>query len=72
MNDLACYEIRIDGQLTDRWTDWFAGLMICEQDDGSTLLKGQLADQAELIGLLSKLQALNLTILSVKRSPPDR
>ncbi len=67
------YEIRIEGQLTERWpwSDWFGGLMLQVEAQGETLLSGCLADQAALLGVLNKLHALNLTLISVRRLPLD-
>lgn len=61
------YEIRIEGHLSDRWSDWFAGLTIRNGPDGGTTLRGSLADQAALFGVLNKIHALNLTLISVNR-----
>jgi hypothetical protein len=67
--DKSCiYEIRVEGHLTDRWSDWFEGLAIHNDPNGETSLTGSLADQAELFGVLNKIQALNLILISVKRS----
>ncbi len=67
MNNPYVYEIRIEGRLTDQWSDWLGGLAIRHDTGGETILSGMLVDQAALIGVLYKIQALNLTIISVKR-----
>jgi hypothetical protein len=70
--DTPClYEIRVAGHLTDRWTDWFDGLAIRNDPKGDSILSGWLADQAALFGVLSKIQALNLTLISVQRSSSE-
>jgi hypothetical protein len=61
------YEIRVEGILTDRWSDWFENLDIKNHPDGETTLKGSISDQASLIGMLYKLHSLNLTLISVTR-----
>lgn len=61
------YEIRVEGNLTGGWSEWFEGLTICNDQDGETLLSGSLPDQAALIGVLTKIQALNLTLISVQK-----
>jgi hypothetical protein len=61
------YEIRVEGRLSDRWSNWFAEMEICDSPDGQTLLKGTLVDQAALFGVLNKVHALNLTLLSLNR-----
>jgi hypothetical protein len=66
--DKSCnYKIRVEGQLNDRWSDWFEGLTIHNNTDGETTMNGTLMDQSALIGVLIKLQALNLPIISVER-----
>lgn len=63
------YEIRVAGQLTARWSDWFDGLEILNEPNGETVLIGSFIDQAALLGTLNKIQGLNLTLISVRRSP---
>ncbi len=69
--DKPCfYEIRIEGQLTERWSDWLGGLALCAEAGGQTTLRGPLPDQAALLGVLGQLHALNLTLISVQRTSP--
>ena len=70
MDTPSFYEIRVEGHLTDRWKEWFEGLAIRNDSDGKTTLSGMLSDQAALFGLLNKIQALNLVLISVSRSSP--
>ena len=42
------YEIRLKGQLDYRWSAWFEGLTISQQDNGDTLITGLVVDQAAL------------------------
>jgi hypothetical protein len=65
------YEIRIVEHLMDRWSDWFDGLAIREDPNGDTIISGHLADQASLLGVLNKIHALNLTLISVNRISPE-
>ena len=65
------YEIRVEGYLTDRWSDWFEGLVIHNDSNGETKLSGTLSDQAALLGVLNQIQALNLTLIFVYRSSPQ-
>jgi hypothetical protein len=69
MNQAHAYEIRIQGHLSKKWADWLENLQICNHPNGETLLTGQLADQAALLGVLTKIHSLHLTLLSVKRLP---
>jgi len=61
------YEIRVKGVLYREWTDWFEGMEVSPQPGGETLLKGRVADQAALHGLLHKIRDMGLPLLSVKR-----
>jgi len=67
------YEIRVEGHLSDRWSEWFDGLAIRNDPVGETSLSGLFTDQAALFGVLNKIHALNLSLISVNRSvPPSR
>jgi hypothetical protein len=69
--DLFYYEIRIATNLTDSLLDWFEGLAVQNDPDGSATLRGSCFDQSSLIGLLTLFQKFNITVLSlsVTRSP---
>lgn len=62
----ARYELRLEGHLDEHWSTWFGGLTLCREEDGTTTLRGAVADQAELHGLLAKVRDLGATLLSVK------
>lgn len=70
MDKTCIYEIRVEGHITDRWSDWFEGLAIRDDPNGETTMSGKLADQAALMGVLNKIHALNLILISVTRSIP--
>ena len=61
------YQIRVEGRLDRRWSDWFDGFTISYPSDNETLLRGRVIDQAALHGLLMKIRDLGLSLLSVKR-----
>ncbi len=65
------YEIRVQGHLDQHWSEWFAGLTISYESDGSTLLRGPLADEAALHGVLIKVRDLALPLLAVSRENTD-
>lgn len=65
------YEIRLQGHLEARWIEWFDGLAITLEENGNTLLSGQVADQAALHGLLKKVRDLGLPLLSVNPVEPS-
>ncbi|NIM91582.1 MAG: hypothetical protein GTO17_11615 [Candidatus Aminicenantes bacterium] len=60
------YWIKLKGRLDKQWTDWFDGLTITYEND-TTILKGPIADQAALYGLLIRVRDLNLPLLLVER-----
>ena len=64
------YEIRIQGRLDDRWSAWLNGFDLSHPDDGTTVLRGLLIDQAALHGLLHKVRDIGLPLLSVTRTDP--
>ncbi|HEY2877243.1 hypothetical protein [Nocardioides sp.] len=64
MSETQRYEIRIQGRLDARWSAWFDGMELVD-DDGSTVIRGQVADQAALHGLIQKVRDLGLPLLSV-------
>ena len=64
-NQPRVYQIKIEGHLDDQWADWFEGLSVTLEEDGNTLLTGQVIDQAALHGLLKKVRDLGMPLLSV-------
>ena len=66
------YQIRTEGHLDCQWTDWFNGLSIVQEEDGTILLEGQVRDQAELYAILKKVRDLGMHLLSVNRIDPDQ
>jgi hypothetical protein len=59
------YELRIDGHLDEHWSAWFGGLTVHREDDGTTILRGAVTDQAALHSLLAKVRDLGITLISV-------
>ncbi|MBA8828049.1 hypothetical protein [Alpinimonas psychrophila] len=59
------YEIRLRGQLDQRWSDWFEGFTLTNQSDGTTILTGPVIDQAALHGLLRRVGDLGVTLISL-------
>lgn len=60
------YEIQVKGHLHQRWSTWLYDFNLRHEADGTTALTGNLADDAAVYGLLSKLRDMGLTLLSVK------
>ncbi len=66
-NEGGSYEIRLKGHLNARWADWFDGLILTQESDGTTVLSGSVMDQAALHGLLGKVRDLGLPLIAVHR-----
>lgn len=58
-------EIRVKGQISERWSEWLDGLTITHTDENETVLTGPILDQAALYGLIARLRDLGLPLLSV-------
>jgi len=65
------YEIMIQGYIDEVWSDWFAGLTMTHTEQGETILRGDLVDQAALHGVLIRVRDLGLTLISMQRLTPD-
>lgn len=65
------YEIRLKGHLDNRWAAWFDGLSLSREDDGTTTIRGPIADQAALHGLLQRVRDTGLPLVSVTRVEPE-
>jgi hypothetical protein len=65
------YEIRVQGHLDQRWSEWFDGLAISYDADDNTVLSGPLVDEAALHGVLIKVRDLALPLLAVSREKTD-
>jgi hypothetical protein len=63
--DTRIYEIRVRGELTPRWSGWFAGLSVTSEG-GDTVIVGPVDDQAALHGLLSRIRDLGLPLLALQ------
>jgi len=61
----AFFEIHVKGHLDESWSDWLEGLEVKLLDNGEMILTGLIRDQAALMGILIKLNDLNLTLLSL-------
>ncbi|HAJ35498.1 MAG TPA: hypothetical protein DCL15_07375 [Chloroflexi bacterium] len=65
------YSIGVDGHIDPRWRDRFEGVEVhlSHRKDGTqvTLLKGELPDQAALVGLLNNLYQMRFVVLIVLR-----
>jgi len=65
------YQLRINGELDQSWSDWLGDLPIAveRQPDGSLIstLTVKAVDQSALFGILERIRDLNLTLIAVTR-----
>lgn len=62
--------IRVRGELSPTWwSEVFGALIVAPEPDGTTLLTGELPDQAALHGLLATIRDLGLSLISVETLP---
>ena len=62
------FQIHVKGHLNNTWSEWLEGLEVELLDNGEMILSGTIADQAALMGILNKLNRLNLALLSVSKA----
>ncbi|TDO57456.1 hypothetical protein EV651_111182 [Kribbella sp. VKM Ac-2571] len=62
---MTVYEVRIAGRLDPSWSGWFTDFMLTSGPDHTTTLRGTIADQSELHGLLARIRDLGLPLISV-------
>ena len=76
LGDTGGYEIRTQGRISDRWSEWFDEMVLVNEPDGTTLIRCPALDQAALHGLLAKVRDLGLPLISVTQthdpSPDER
>ena len=65
-DERVTYQIRVQGKLDDRWSEWFSGLTITVESESPpiTTLTGSV-DQAALRGVLNKVWDLGLALKTV-------
>lgn len=66
-NTAEIYEIKLQGHLDAKWSEWFYGLVITHECNGVTTLRGPLPDQIVLHSVLDRIRDMNLPLLSVKQ-----
>ena len=64
------YDIRLQGHLAGRWAARLGGMTLTQDGDGTTLVSGDIIDQAALHGLLNQVRDLGLPLLSVTKVTP--
>ena len=66
----SLFEICVKGQLDSSWSDWFDGMEVKLLDNDQMMLCGYVVDQAALMGILTRLCNLNLSLLSFRQVSP--
>lgn len=61
----ACYTIRLEGHIDQRWLNAFENLTLILEPNGETLIKGEF-DQAALYGVLNLIRDLGLVLIAVE------
>jgi hypothetical protein len=75
-SDQAVYQIKVQGKLDERWSEWFGGMTLTVRSKCAvgpiTTLTGAVPDQSTLRGILTKMWDLNLILISVIRIERER
>ena len=58
--------VRLEGELAPAWSTLLADLALEAQPDGTTLVSGEVTDQAAVHGLLAAIRDLGLSLISVE------
>ena len=66
----GAYQLVVDGELSDRFSYLFEGMTFARVN-GTTLITGPVMDQAQLFGLIDRVQEVGLVLLSVGQLGPS-
>ncbi len=58
--------VRVQGELDPAWSSVLSDLAVAAEPDGTTLVSGELADQAAVHGLLAAIRDLGLSLVTVE------
>jgi hypothetical protein len=58
--------VRVQGEIAPAWSMLLADLAVTPEPDGTTLVSGELTDQAALHGLLAAIRDFGLSLISVE------
>ncbi len=59
------YQIRVKGELSPHWSEWFDGMTLTPEANGDTTISGRVVDQPALHALLVRVRDLGLVLVSV-------
>jgi hypothetical protein len=71
MTTRTIYRIVVSGELSERYARAFEGMEM-ESKGGQTILTGEVIDNAHLHGILDRIGALGLRLVSVESMPGER
>jgi hypothetical protein len=63
---LHSYELTVAGHLDDHWAPWLGCVSLVRNEEGSTTLTLEGADQAELHGVLARVRDLGVVLLALR------
>ena len=69
--DAASYQLVVRGELNDKYAYLFEGMQMARLG-GTTVIAGRVRDQAELHGLIERIEELGLELLSVQQQAGDK
>jgi hypothetical protein len=69
-NTVEIYEIKLQGHLDAKWSEWFYDMAVTHDRDVTTLY-GPLPDQTVLHSVLDRIRDMNLPLLEVKQIVSD-
>ena len=64
------YAIRVDGHLDDHWSTWLGALDLTREPDGTTGITVEVADQAQLHGVLAVLRDIGAVLTELRATQP--
>ena len=65
----TAYEFRVGGHLDGHWTTALGRLDVEHHLDGTSTLTGEVADQAQLHGILARLRDIGAPLISLRALP---
>ena len=66
-NTAKFYEIKVQGHLDTKWSEWLYSMTITHESDDTTSLYGMLPDQVVLHSVLDRIRDMNLQLISVNQ-----
>ena len=71
MRTRTVYQIVVRGEISERYATAFEGMEM-ESKSGRTVLTGEIIDNSHLHGILDRIIALGLELVSVESMPEER